>query len=309
MVDFVARKKNTDARVTWAGPAPLALTAKTADGKLTLLEASQHAEVDAKLLKEWSACKRAVVLLPPEMYAFALLPSPALPLSGNASADEQAMRESLRWSFAKDAEFDMESAEFEVLQVKGAEQGGGLLKDHHWVFAVDGSALKALLEPMVRAKVRIEAVDVLATAQRNLCWAEVLREEHGVKQGAFASVVVGKSYSALGIVSAQGDLLFHKQLEGSETSLKKPENREQLILNLQRNLDYFERRLSALGMAKGYVYGQGAQEIAESIKGSLRGFEWVAGSYPGVDWGQSKLDPQTLSGDWAWLLGALWRLA
>lgn len=279
---------------------PLSVRARVSENKVVVVSAQQHGDNDSRVLKSWSGCEKSFLMLPPELYASAILPAPA------GALDTAQISDSLRWAFAKDAEIDMASSEWEVLRVPDIESGGAMLKEHYWIFAIERAALKRMLEPLVKAKVKIGAVDVLPMAQRNLCWAEA--RSNPDRPGAYASLVMGESYSALGIVSLDGDLLFHKQMEWTESALRREETREKLVLDMQRNIGYFERRLSALGLVHGYVYGKDSSAIAEHLKSALGGFEWTPGVYPGVDWSLAKIDPGNVSGDWSWLVGALWRL-
>lgn len=289
---------------------PLAIRAEVGDGRLAILDAREHSGISAAALRGWSGCKKTIMLLPPEMHGVSMMLTPA----GSLSPDQ--IHEALRWAFSKDSSISMDNAEWETVKVPDQDHGGSLLKEHYWIFAVEKPTLRRLLDPLIKAKIRIEAVDALASAQRNLCWAEARgrASEGGERPAAYASLVIGKSYSALGIMSADGDMLFHKQLEWTEASLARIDSKQKLFSDLQRNLEYFERRLSAVGVGQGYVYGSQSGALCDYLKTAAGSMDWSAGTYPGVDWSTQpdsnalRLRPEGISGDWAWIIGSLWRM-
>lgn len=290
---------------------PMAVRAEVSEGRLAILDAREHSGVGAAALRGWSNCKKTIMMLPPELYGMGMMPSPA----GSLSADQ--IHESLRWSFSKDSSISMDNAEWETVKIADQDRGGSLLKEHYWIFAVEKPTLRRLLDPLMKnnARMKIEAVDALAMAQRNLCWAEARgRPADAERPAAYASLVVGRAYSALGIMSADGDLLFHKQLEWSESSLSRIDSKQKLFSDLQRNLEYFERRLSAVGVGQGYIFGSQSQALCEHLKTTPGSVDWTPGAYTGIDWSTQadsnalKLRPDVISGDWAWILGSLWRM-
>lgn len=243
----------------------------------------------------------SVLLLGPEAYSSGLVPTPPI------AAGKDKLLEALKWTFAKDnSEVDMGNAVCDFLHVKGSEDGGALLKDSHWVFAVETSRLTLAMQHCAECRLRIEVVDTVATAQRNLCYSEVRGGAH--RDGCYASIVVGEAHSSINITSLSGDLLFHKQMEWSSFALEGEEARERLLVDLQRNLGYFERRLASFALVSGVVFGRGASSIAAYLTASLGSFDWTAGMYPEVVF-PSGIDPLFLSGDDALLIGSLMRWA
>lgn len=277
-----------------------ALRVRVEADALRIVEHSQGWS-DAILAQKWAGSRGAIVL-GPESYVLGLVPAPDL----GGEVDPLKIKEALRWSYAKDAEIDMAGADVEVLRAPGVDQGGALLKDSYWLFAIERSKLEQVLRPFEKSSLSVEVVDALATAQRNLEWAEI--RGRAERDGGYASVVVGNSYSAIGIVSLDGDLLFHKQMEWTTSSLGTSESRERLVVDLQRNLTYFERRQSSFAVHKGHVFSSGAPALTAYLNENLGSFEWSAASYPGVEWG-GNLIASNIDGDTSWLLGALWRWA
>lgn len=256
---------------------------------------------DAMLAKKWGP-SRGVIVLGPEAYAMSLMPTP----EGTGAFDSVRMKEALRWAYAKDSEIDMAHADVEILKVAGGDEGGALLKESYWLFAMERARVAETLSPWRRSSVRVEVIDTLATAQRNLEWAEIRGRYE--RAGGYASIVIGENYSALGIVSLDGDLLFHKQMEWTRHMLSSVEARERLVVDLQRNLTYFERRQSSFAVLQGHVFASDAQQIASHVTESLGTFDWAPATYPSTTWAHSAMG-ESMDGDFAWLLGALWRWA
>ena len=242
----------------------------------------------------------SVLLLGPEAYAFGLVPTP-LALGGT-----DKVLEAVKWAFAKDSDVDMENAVCEFLHVQGSETGGALLKDSHWVFAIEPARLASLMKLCSESRLKIEVVDTVATAQRNLCYSEV---RHGAsREGGYASIVVGEESSSINIASWTGDLLFHKQMEWSASALQSLDAKERLLVDLQRNLGYFERRLASFALVRGVVFGRGAEELAAYLTRGLGSFDWAPAAYPEVDFSLCA-GAHALGGDDALLIGSLMRWA
>lgn len=279
-----------------------AILAQADPGRLHLLDALDGASIQA-IAKKWGPC-RGLPVLGPSAYSFGMLPPPEAP-----GLDAAALREALRWAFGatnEGAGLDMMGADIEIMEALGAARGGALLKDGYWVFAVQREKLAATLLPAVGTGLRIDTVDALATAQRNLGWAELRGGD--LKPGAYASLVVGKGYSSLGLVSTQGDLVFHKQMEWNEGALQVPGALERAVVDLQRSLNYVERRQSALGILGGFVFGLGAAPLSVALNEAMGSFEWKAAQYPGVSFAPASVEAE-VDGDRALLIGALWRWA
>lgn len=291
----VRSKSNEVSACVWADKISL-MRGIVDGGRLSLVALETIDSARLASLKERSAGSRLSLILLPQDYSFGVVALP--PVEG-----AEQLREAIRWAYAKDSEISMDEAEFEVMQVSGSEDGGGLLRASAWVFAIEKVRLSSILTPLLKAKVKISAVDVLALAQRNLA---VMEMPEGARAGAYASLVIGEKFSALGIASLSGDLLFHKQLEWTQEALSSAESREKLVLDLQRNFGFFERRLSAVGVVDGVIFGRDAHDISAFLREALGGFDWRAASFGRVDFGATSLTAQ-MGGDQAWLLGALWR--
>ena len=269
-------------------------------GRLHVLAASADS-TPREIAKRWGPC-RGLPVLGPSAYSFGLLPPPEAP-----GLDLVALKSALRWAFSstnEGADLDMLTADVEILEALGVDRGGILLKDGYWVFAIERAKLTNALLPAVSFGLRIDTVDTLATAQRNLGWAELRGGDP--TPGAYATLVIGKNYSSLGLVSAQGDLIFHKQMEWTEDSLRAPETFDRLVVDLQRNLNYVERRQTALGVLGGCVFGVGAGALSSALTVAMGSFDWKAASYPGVSFAPGAMDTE-VDGDEALLIGSLWR--
>ena len=235
-----------------------------------------------------------ILLLAPEDYSFGMVNTP------EAVAQED-LQNALKWSYAKDdPDLDLEGCSIQTIDIPGGE-GFSLIRSSHWVFAVEQKKLKSFIIYHENKKRKIMCVDVLALAQRNLGWAIA---EKDLSVGVVATIVIGEKYSSIGVVDREGYLLFHKQFDASDASIKSANGYEKILLELQRNLGYFERRVSNVGISVGYVFGLGAKNISEYLNNNLGGFEWKEGVFPFVN--TSKLSGE-INGEQSWLIGALLR--
>jgi hypothetical protein len=243
----------------------------------------------------------SVLLLGPEAYSASLVPTPV------SIVELPKLHEALRWTLANDSSIDLEHAVCDFLHVAGSDVGGALLKDSYWVFAVERAMLTSLMQQSADSRLKIEVVDTVATAQRNLCYSEV-RGGDASRDGCYASLVVGDGHSSLNIASFAGDLLFHKQMEWSSQGLNTAEVKDRLVVDLQRNLGYFERRLASFALIKGFVFGAAASELADYLSAALSPLAWAPAVYPEVVFANG-VSASSLSGDDALLLGSLMRWA
>ena len=281
---FKRQLVRNDYFVAWANGSGLALHATGFPDSLKVEMVN-----DAKNILRNSKC---YLILPPEDYSFGSVASP----DGVSGSD---LREALRWSYAKEADMDLSTCCIETLAVPGGE-GQALVRASYWVFAVEQDRLKSCILLHQKLKRKVSSVDVIALAQRNLGWALAL----GRGVGSVATVVVGEHYSAIGVADGEGNLLFHKQFDATESGLKTDAGKERLLLELQRSLGYFERRLANVGISKGFVFGSDVEIVGEYLTKNLGGFEWQKGDYPGVS--LVGFQPQ-IGGEVAWLVGGLLR--
>lgn len=274
--------------------------ARVGPGRIEVTQVGLRSADSVRSLPASAKKHASILLLGPESYDFGLV------ATSLGSADTETARQAAKWAFAKDSEIDMGNVVCDFLRVQGSEAGGPLLKDSHWVFAIDRARLATLMRSCADSGVRVEVVDTIATAQRNLCWSEI---RHGARrQGGHASLVVGAHGSSLNIGSLAGDLLFHKQMEWSSSALENGDARERLLVDLQRNLGYFERRLASFALVAGVVFGKGAEELSEYLTRGLGSFDWEPAAYPEVSFPPGEL-AKSLGGDDALLMGSLMRWA
>jgi hypothetical protein len=125
----------------------------------------------------------------------------------------------------------------------------------------------------------------------------------GDKSGAIASFVVGKDFSALAIISGNGDLLFHKQLEWTIATMDAVEQIDKVIVDVQRNIGFFERRLGVVNVSSGYVFCDSGVMLISKLNEVWGAGTWKSARYAwieeGVDIGVTSSCP--------WLLGELAR--
>lgn len=259
------------------------------------------------LIKSFSVCPWGEISGLEKIYKtkFALILSPedtfagAVPLPAGVS--ESDLPEAAKWAFAKESDIDMANVEIEIQKVFGGENGRSLLRDSVWVFGVEKPKLKDILANLIGCKFDVGYVDLLASAQRNLAWAE--SEAMGDQGGTIASLVVGRDFSALGIISNKGDLLFHKQLEWTTSLIESGDLIDKVIVDVQRNIGFFERRLGSINVSSGYVFCDNGLTIAGKLNEVWGDMTWKAAKYEwvgeGVDCGVATICP--------WLLGELVR--
>lgn len=227
----------------------------------------------------------------------------SLALIDDLNAPDNEAAEALRWKMADRVDFDITQAVIEAQRVPGAEEGG-LQRASWWAVAMSEIAMRKHLSALESCGFRCRVVDALPFAQSNLAalgWEGV--------QKARAVICVGKEFGTL-TFSSGGSLLFHKQLDWNQSALALGDVAlwERLELELLRNLDYFDRRLSAIATGELCFIGSQAEEWASQMKARLSvptsSYDWSAGYID--ECGALAADSV---GTYAWCAGALLRLS
>lgn len=188
-------------------------------------------------LQRWGSAQRTVLLLGSEQRQLSMLPRPRV--------EPAELREATRWQLAGALDYPAEEAVLDLLPVG---RDGPPERQQLLVFAVHRPLLAAAVAPLAARRLRIEAVDVVDCAQRNL----VALHSGGNQPLAALSLRDGQ---ILLTVSLGGELVLSRSFEAPEpASGRSVDERirarddealaERVGLQLQRLLDSLERRAS-----------------------------------------------------------------
>lgn len=247
----VSREKN-NASNTWActlsGGKFLALKVQPGnDGKVKIesmrsFAASGWNEVR---LQEWLGARaRLWISLPPEDVETGVFDKPEV------GAGEEL--EALRWTLGQANNANLADAIIEGFALPGPEEKG-LSRNQWWVGGLEKARLEAILRACEQGKATIERIDAHPLPQR--AWALDFNDQRAV-----GLLVLGEHFACLGFV-IQEHLLFSKQLDWSRGTRGMPGFGERAELDLQRSLDYFDRRMSSVATGRLLVAGQDAEAV------------------------------------------------
>jgi len=198
---------------------------------------------------------RCNLVLPIDHYQLLLVESPNVP--------DDELRDALRWKIKDMLSFPVEDALIDVFTLpKGSNRGG---RQMLYVVAAQEPKVKTLMSLLDKAQLRLESIDITEMALRNLAEASVddsrglavLRVLPG--QGMLTLLRAGQLY-----LSRQFDMTYNGGLFD-----ELPE--EQLVLELQRSLDYYERQMGQAPPSHIYICGENmsADKVTESLNASL----------------------------------------
>lgn len=200
----------------------------------------------------WERFKGARVLigLGPEHCESAILKAPDV-------SDEEILS-ALQWELAESTGIDVEHYEFEGFEIPGSDRGG-LNAKYWWVGAVKKTLVQELLALADDANVRRVYINAHPLMYRG--WFAGNKIEL-----ATGCIFLEDHFGCLSFFK-QDELLFTKQLDWGKESRQKEHFWEEAELELQRNLDYFDRRLSTIATQKIWVIGEGAVNLCQALSG------------------------------------------
>jgi MSHA biogenesis protein MshI len=231
-------------------------------------------------------------------------------LSSEAPEDlpRQEWRDALRWQLKEMAEFDVASAQIDVLDVPGNPQLE-LRRQQVWAVLSPRKLLEPLVVEALAAHMRLAAIDIPETALRNLSGR---CEPEGRAQ---ALLSFGSGTGQL-VVTYQGELMMARQIDVQAQALSSDDDarRDAAIdrssLEVQRTLDSFERvhshlLLSRLLVVPGPGLGALSSHLAQFISVPVQTFDLSEV----VDTSAAPELAGTASGPWLNVIGAALREA
>ena len=234
-------------------------------GRIRLREGE---EFSASKLKEtlkgegvWKPRAPALLVLGPEVGALVHMDAPPKGL------DRAESVKALRWQMGDKVDFQTAEGEFEGWPIKEAEEGG-LLRPLWWMYGVSREDLKKRLLCLDAA-----GLDCSAAVPEMSAFAGYAGKHSADRVSVFLSV--GAENSSMSFCSAQCGLLFHKQLEWTRKDFGDKEKLERLVLDFQRNLDFFDRRLSSIATGKTVLAGFD-DEMERNWRSACEGFIGLA---------------------------------
>jgi len=216
------------------------------------LPAEQFVERIEQLSLQGSRCN---LVLPVDHYQLLLIESPNVP--------DDELRDALRWKIKDLLSFPVEDALIDVFTLpKGSNRGG---RQMLYVVAAEEPKVKKLMSLLDKAQLQLDSIDITEMALRNL--AEVSTDD----QRSLAVLRVLPGQGMLTLLRA-GQLYLSRQFDmpyngGLFDEL--PE--EQLVLELQRSLDYYERQMGQVPPSNVYICGENMSpdKVTESLNASL----------------------------------------
>lgn len=201
------------------------------------------------------AGSRCNLLLSPSDYQLLLVEAPNVP--------DEELREALRWKIKDMITFPVENALIDAFPLPKDSSKGG--RKMIYVVVAEESTVKPALDLLQQAHLQLEYIDITEMALRNL--AENNQDD-------------ARGLGLLRIIDGQGllTILRNSQLYLSR-QFELPYNggllddlpEEQLLLELQRSLDYYERQLGQAQPACVYICGENItpDKVTETLRGGL----------------------------------------
>ena len=198
-----------------------------ADPVTSLAEAGQMLAEQDRTLKLGRACN---LVLAPELYSTQLIERP------NVADDE--LIEAVRWKLKDQIDFPVEHAALDVFPLP---ESAGRHQDMVFAVCLPQDMLRGLVEAVDKVGLGITSIDISELALRNLSWHCFPMADQSV------ALLRLTSNSGLINVCRSEDLFLSRRLSGVPTDLSDAawlEFRDQLLLQVQRSLDYYQ---SAMG--------------------------------------------------------------
>lgn len=174
----------------------------------------------------------------------------------------EEMREAVRWQIKDLVSFPVDQA---ILDIFELPEDGSRGRRMIYAVAAEREHIKTVVEESREAGLKLKAIDIGELVLRNL--AERLpAEERGL-----ALVRVQKGRGSLALIRG-GHLYLSRQFElhyqGGE---HEPLPEEQLVLEIQRSLDYYERQMAQEAPARILVCGYNvtSEKITDTLRNSL----------------------------------------
>ena len=195
------------------------------------------------------------VVLPPQQYNLLLVEAPNVP--------EEEMREAIRWRIKDLISTPLEETLIDIFHLpKDSSRSGTPMV---YVVATPSQVVMDTIRLVEDANLTLQYIDVTELALRNL--AEFAADD----QRGLALVKIQQGRGSLSLLR-QGSLYLSRQFElPYNGGLLDDLPEDQLILELQRSLDYYERQMGQVPPAAIYLCGENitSDKISDTMRNSL----------------------------------------
>lgn len=223
----------------------------TADGEMPKEQLRERIE---QLKLEGSLCN---VVMPVGSYSLLLTEAPNVP--------EAEMRNAVRFKIRDLINFPVEDALVDLFPLPDDSSRSG--RKMIYVVVAEQSKVMEIIELVKFVKLKLAHVDIAELALRNLI--EQLQQD---TRGA-AAVLLLQNKGILTLIRA-GQLYLSRQFDlAYNAGLLDDIPDEQLLLELQRSLDYYERQMGQMPPGQLYVCGENVTEdkLTENLRGGVAG--------------------------------------
>ncbi len=195
------------------------------------------------------------VVLPPQQYNLLLVEAPNVP--------QEEMREAIRWRIKDLISTPLEETLIDIFHLpKDSSRSGTPMV---YVVATPSQVVMDTIRLVEDANLTLQYIDVTELALRNL--AEFTADD----QRGLALVKIQQGRGSLSLLR-QGSLYLSRQFElPYNGGLLDDLPEDQLILELQRSLDYYERQMGQVPPAAIYLCGENitSDKISDTMRNSL----------------------------------------
>ena len=169
---------------------------------------------------------QAQLVLSPEFYSLLSIDRPPVL--------EEELREAVRWQIQDQLEFPVEDA---FIDVFGMPEGLARRDERIFVVAAPRQILKNVAKAVQEANIELNKIDVSELALRDVVWSRFPQADESV-----ALLTLGQSGGLIGISRGDG-LYLSRRIQAAAPGLA-PDKfaliKEQLLLQVQRSLDYYQ---------------------------------------------------------------------
>lgn len=142
---------------------------------------------------------------------------------------EDEQREAMRWKIKDLISFDAEQAVIDSFTQPG--------KNMNFTVVSKKSVVTALVDLVNQVGLKLSAIDIPELACRNVL------DYHEANPSGVALVIMGQQQNKI-LVIKDGQLYFSRHFGGSHHSSHNSESSSDIVLELQRSLDYYERQMN-----------------------------------------------------------------
>ncbi len=170
------------------------------------------------------------LILPPELYSLQQVEKPPV--------EEHEMLEAVRWKVKDMLEFDLQDAVLDVFSFPEDALRGRPAQVN--VVSIRKTVIAELIQVVKESHLELQSIDITELALRNL--VQPLAAE-----GSATALIVMRESSGIMLLVKDSSVYFSRRLEADMQNMEDPEQEgrigQQLALEVQRSMDYFERQM------------------------------------------------------------------